>query len=912
MESTTGTPLGTGDVYVNPNGNLSVAAPTSLSNSVTVFSDRAGLGGFGVQYDTTTLPGNVEYVTTGPFDGALNLDSRFFSAALDLSALGPNGRLFLGSAADGIYAAPTLTAGTGNAYRLGAGGSTLNFQWYEGQLAGANDLHVGAVSNTTQAASINLSNGGSITLDNRNPLLSGDVYLNNNTLTARVGGALGTGDLIFNGGTLAQASQILIVRNDVRFLGDAGMTNDMTFTGNVDLLPATGAAGGATRIINANNNTAINGVVSGVDANIVKGGAGQLVLNGANTFNGLVTVSNGTLVVTSDVRPNENGSLGNSFSALLLGDPGSGVNSPTLQLAGRLEFARGITMVAGGTGLRTVRNQSLRRAQITGNIAVAQQSVFESQAGGRLEILGSINGVNQTIQFGTLATTGANGQVRLAAVINGYNISDYTGTTLINDARVIVAGKTLYTGPSDNPTILSGPFGASTVLFNGTTTNSAVSSGISAEGEDIEIVNPIGFGSTTSDIAFRGLNSIRFTRNLNLLTTTVAATREINVLVDPERGKQIEFSGVVSDGAGAAGNIIKRGPGTLVLSGTNTYRGGTQVNEGTLAVAGDASLGATTGAVTLNGGILRFLNSTTLAAARPLSVSSGTFTSAVQVDSGATVLFAGNLGVVGTAAIPTLVKLGPGTLRLDGTNHAIGSLVIGGVNPLSGLIDGVGGGSGTVEVGASQGPVLVNTSNTNASVVINGGTLFVSGALTGTADVTVPRLLIGQSTTQFGSSTLRLAAGTALTLTNVTSTAFVRNGQGTLTLQPASPAGLGVTERFILPAGMSGRPITTTADGMLALPFVVARTNENDATFVTLDGSNSFVLNTAVTAADLNVAPATALGDASLLAFSRKELRALIRTDPYEAIKIVEAIIAVLGRVSEELERRNPGAPRED
>ena len=56
---------------------------------------------------------------------------------------------------------------------------------------------------------------------------------------------------------------------------------------------------------------------------------------------------------------------------------------------------------------------------------------------------------------------------------------------------------------------------------------------------------------------------------------------------------------------------------------------------------------------------------------------------------------------------------------------------------------------------------------------------------------------------------------------------------------------------------------------------------------------------------------ATALTDASLLAFSQKELRTLIRKDPYEAIKIVEAIIAVLGRVSEELERRSPGPPLE-
>ena len=29
------------------------------------------------------------------------------------------------------------------------------------------------------------------------------------------------------------------------------------------------------------------------------------------------------------------------------------------------------------------------------------------------------------------------GQIRLAAVVNGYNINDYTGTTFINDGRVI-------------------------------------------------------------------------------------------------------------------------------------------------------------------------------------------------------------------------------------------------------------------------------------------------------------------------------------------------------------------------------------------------------------------------------------------------------------------------------------------
>ncbi len=40
-----------------------------------------------------------------------------------------------------------------------------------------------------------------------------------------------------------------------------------------------------------------------------------------------------------------------------------------------------------------------------------------------------------------------------------------------------------------------------------------------------------------------------------------------------------------------AGSLIKNGTSTLTLSGNNSYAGGTVLNDGTLAVAGDTALG---------------------------------------------------------------------------------------------------------------------------------------------------------------------------------------------------------------------------------------------------------------------------------------------------------------------------------
>jgi len=77
---------------------------------------------------------------------------------------------------------------------------------------------------------------------------------------------------------------------------------------------------GGTRTIenaSANQEMSILGVISGAGSNLIEPGAGNLTLNGMNTYTGTTTLDGaGALFVGTDVLPNADGAWGSSNTPL--------------------------------------------------------------------------------------------------------------------------------------------------------------------------------------------------------------------------------------------------------------------------------------------------------------------------------------------------------------------------------------------------------------------------------------------------------------------------------------------------------------------------------------------------------------------------------------------------------------------
>ena len=144
----------------------------------------------------------------------------------------------------------------------------------------------------------------------------------------------------------------------------------------------------------------------------------------------------------------------------------------------------------------------------------------------------------------------------------------------------------------------------------------------------------------------------------------------------------LEFLANIQDwniNGGVSNSLVKAGPGTLLLSGTNLFRGGVVLNEGTVAVARDAALGA---------GALTFASNATLAAAADVTLA--------------------NDGVISNAATATVAVPEGVTLKLGGAVAGGGAATKTGAGKLLGL----SGGSMAVPLTVASGTVGVSVTNT--------------------------------------------------------------------------------------------------------------------------------------------------------------------------------------------------------
>jgi autotransporter-associated beta strand protein len=278
-----------------------------------------------------------------------------------------------------------------------------------------------------------------------------------------------------------------------------------------------------------------------------------------------------------------------------------------------------------------------------------------------------------------------------------------------------------------------------TVNFNGGSLTSLVAGGYFSMGL-LPVVNVL----ATDHAAWIGANlTVRDTITFNVARGTAASDLIVN-------GNLLTASAL---------GITKTGGGVLVLSGTNTYSGGTQINGGLLevdliadsGVSRIGTVGGTANYLSLINGTLRYTGSGTNSTTRSLWIDQPQTGSFFEVSQPAGLLV---LAPATGSRLYPITKTGPGTLSMQGllsggasVTVADGTLTLGAANTYSGFTTvsngllRVDGWSGTGPVAIESGATLGGTGVVRGPVTQNGilspgagiGTLTVSNTITAEA-----------------------------------------------------------------------------------------------------------------------------------------------------------------------------------
>ena len=753
------------------------------SGSITLGANTAvGFDFTGVQAILNSRLGTVSGTST------IAVTAASANEYINLSATGANKNAYLGAVGNVTYTG-SYTPYTAGAYLLGGGGGTLI---YDQVISGSSTVSIGGgVPGTVVLGASNSYSGG--TTVSSGVLNYGNVR------------ALGSGTATVSGNSTVQA-------------GVSGTVSNAIVLG-----------AGVTGTFDSQSNTAVlSGVLSGSGA-LNKTGSGALILTASSSYSGGTTISSGTLQLGNNGTTGavagaivNNGTLvfkrtDGGLSLGAISGSGSMVNAGTgtVTLAGGTNntFTGPINVNAGA--MSTSAGASMKN--VTGPVTVASGASFNAQGAFDGAVVSSnffVSGTGVSSGWGALnlgANVGLSGTITLlgdtritkdwnapfiSGLITGTNTSLLLVSTVVGQDGWGIGGSIqLGTGaltlkgvdPSSGPDLtLSG----SNSYSGGTNLNAGV----------LSIASENAIGGSTSAINFNG-GILRVTgtaiSNLNNHTlngSTFSGGIDVN---------SASNAFTVSQALSGTGSFIKRGAGSLMLSGSNSFSGGTTLSSGTLQARDANALG--TGKVILNAGTLD-LHGTSVAFGA-LSGSSGTLitntvggTSALTstVASG-TSTYAGNIAD-GAGAV-AINKAGAGTLTLSGSNSYSGGTTVSG---------------GTLQVGN------VNALATGA-LTVNGGTLDLNGnslavgALSGSAG-SIASTVSGTSTL-----TTTVASGTATyegaVVSGAGAVALDKEGAGTLVLSGSISADRISANGGVTQLGLSGSvgAISISAAGTMEL-----------------------------------------------------------------------------------------------
>jgi autotransporter-associated beta strand protein len=400
-------------------------------------------------------------------------------------------------------------------------------------------------------------------------------------------------------------------------------TNSQSYTisGGAVTFSQAGASGGITNNANAGQTISIaNNLGEAVaGSQLHQAGSSTLILTGANTYTGGTTISAGTLQIgnggtTGSIVGNvlNNGALAFSRSDVLVFDGViSGSGSVTLQNAPFAGFTvltanntyTGGTTISSGTLLLGNGAGGGTSGSIVGN--VLNNGLFGFNRSNDIVFDGVISGNGGVYKFGagvlTLTADNTYSDVTVIAAgtlqLGNGGTSGNIGSSTVNNSGTLAFNRSdtltfsaVISGNGDVVQMGSGTtvLGAANAYFGGTT--------ITAGTLQITSNSSVSSGTVTLN---GGLFQTDGTTDITILNSFKINNTLAGGAIDAN-GVALTLGGNISDGVGAGKLTVldSAGGGVLVLTGTNTYSGGT-----TICFCGTLQLGDATHTASMVGDI---------------------------------------------------------------------------------------------------------------------------------------------------------------------------------------------------------------------------------------------------------------------------------------------------------------------
>nr|WP_032449856.1 autotransporter-associated beta strand repeat-containing protein [Brucella abortus] len=824
---------GAGGLTKSGSGTLTLSGANSYTGATTVSAGTLVVANDNTGGGTTTVDvGAGLQIGTGGVSGSLAGD------------IVNNGTLVVDRS--NAFDLANVISGTGSLTKNGAGTLTLSGvnSYTGGTTVSAGTLAVRADNNLGDASGGLAINGGATLQLTDNLTTARGVTLGAGTATITIDGGktaqfsnklTGSGTLAVSGsGTL-----ILSAAND--YSGNTTIASGSTLQlgdGSTDGRLAGNVANAGTLTFHNKGGTTFAGEISGTGS-LVQNGAGALTLSGdSQGFAGTTTVSSGSLLVSGKLG----GTVTVNSGATL---DGSGEIGGNTTVNGTLEGASGNGLTFKGDlklGSGSIINASFdhpggaRIFDVTGDIALdgtVNVSSFGTGGPGLYHLFhyaGTSSGSGLTL--GSLPGGVSVDKVYINQQVNDIYVVNTTGATFNywNGTQSRPQGDGLLHGGNGTWTAATGNFNwtnSPSYDLNGAWDNGAFA--VFGGGKGLVTVDTSAGAISASGMQFITTGYKLSGDKLTLVPTTSNPSAKPLIRVGSGSPGDSALIAIISTELTGTHGLEKADGGTLILTGANTYTGGTAISGGTLQLGDGATNGSVQGAISTGAdaahkGVLAIRAAAgtpatignTISGTGSVSVLGGTVTFSVANSyTGGTTLAGGTTIVTADAnlgAVGTNVALNNGaTLRfganLDATHSFTHALQLGTVASdvgtldtdghdvaMSGVISGAGGlmksGTGTV--------TLSGANSYTGGTKVSAGTLVVANDNTGGGTTTVDAgagLQIGTGGTSgslagdiANNGALVVNRSDALNLAGAISGtgSLTKNGAGTLTLSGAN------------------------------------------------------------------------------------------------------------------------------